>query len=318
MNLDKSQAYNNICIAGLGGVGGYYGGMIALNITTNYRDKRTVNFIARGEHLDAVKKGGLILKPWGGDPVKCVPNVVTDKVTDLAPLNLLIVAVKSYDLEAFITSVKDKITASTVIIPLMNGVDNAERIRKITNRGIILPTSVYISSKIEEPGVVAMMGSLSRIISGPDPENPDYESSEMINFFRSMGIKFIWDENPYGAIWKKYIFIAPSALLTAASGKTINGVISDPRLKEDFKGIMKEIRAIAVKKGIDMPEDSEEASVKVAENIDPEAKTSFQLDVEKGKRNTEIDALGYNIVRMGKETGIPTPVTEKVLLEIKL
>ncbi len=318
MNLDKSQAFNNICIAGLGGVGGYYGGMIAVNITPNFRDKRNVNFIARGAHLDAIKKNGLILKPWENQPVKCIPNVVTDKVTDLAPVNLLIVAVKSYDLEDMIGSLKDKILPNTVIIPLMNGVDNAERIRKIIPKGIILPSTVYISSKIEEPGVVAMMGGLSRIVSGPDPEHPEYDSGEITRFFRNMGINFVWDENPYGAIWKKYMFIAPCALLTAASGKTINGMINDPELRESFTGIMKEIRAIAEKLNINVPSDSEEKSVKIAENIDKDAKSSFQLDVEKKKGKTEIDSLGYYIVRKGKETGVATPVTEKVLLDIKL
>ena len=318
MNLDKSQAFNNICIAGLGGVGGYYGGMIAVNITPNYRDKRNVNFIARGAHLDAIKKNGLILKPWQNQPVKCVPNVVTDKVTDLAPINLLIVAVKSYDLEDMISSLKEKILPNTVIIPLMNGVDNAERIRKITNKGIILPSCVYISSKIEEPGVVTMMGAISRIVLGADPEHPEYDSGEIIRFFKNMGINIVWNENPYGEIWKKYMFISPCALLTAASGKTINGMINDPELRSSFMGIMKEIRDIAEKKNIAVPSDAEDKAVKIAENIDPEAKSSFQLDVEKGKGKTEIDALGYNIVRMGKETGIETPVTEKVLLDIKL
>lgn len=318
MNLDKSQAYNNICIAGLGGVGGYYGGMIAVNITPNFRDKRNVNFIARGAHLDAIKKNGLIIKPWKTQPVKCLPNVVTDKVTDLAPVNLLIVAVKSYDLEDMINSIKDKILSNTIIIPLMNGVDNVERIRRITSKGIILPSSVYISSKIEEPGVVTMMGGLSRIISGPDPEHTEYDGGEIMRFFKNMGINFVWDKNPNGAIWKKYMFIAPCALLTAASGKTINGVIKDTGLKESFFGIMKEIRAIAEKKNIDIPADAEEKSVKISENIDPEAKSSFQIDVEKAKGKTEIDALGYNIIKMGKETGVETPVTEKVLLDIKL
>ena len=318
MNLDNSKAFNNICIAGLGGVGGYYGGMIAVNITPNFRDKRNVNFIARGAHLDAIKKNGLIIKPWEGQPVKCLPNVATSKVTDLAPLNLLIIAVKSYDLEDLVDSLKDKILSNTIILPLMNGVDNAERIRKITSKGIILPSCVYISSKIEEPGVVTMMGGISRIVAGPDPEHPEYDSGEITRFFKNMGINFVWSDKPYESIWKKFMFIAPCALLTAASGKTINSMISDPELGESFTGIMKEIRAIAEKKNIDVPSDAEEKAVKIAENIDKDAKSSFQLDVEKGKNKTEIDALGYNIIRMGKETGVETPVTEKVLLDIKL
>ncbi len=317
MNLDRSEAFNHICIAGLGGVGGYFGGMIALNITGNFRDKRNVTFIARGAHLDAIKKNGLTVKPWGGDSINCIPNVVTDKVTDLPYINLLVLAVKGYDIEPMMESLKEKITEDTVIIPLLNGVGNEEKIRKVTPRGIILPTCVYISSKIEEPGVVALMGDISRIISGPDPDNPDYDKDEITAFFRNMGIKFIWDENPQVPIWKKFMFIAPAALITAANSVTINAISSDQALKQDFYDIMSEIRKIAEKKNIILPDDAEESSFKIAQNIDREAKTSFQLDIERGKKKIEIDTFGYSIVRMGKETGVGTSATERVLSKIK-
>lgn len=316
MNLDKSSAFNHICIAGIGGVGGFYGGIIALNITNNFRDKRDVTFIARGAHLEAIKKNGLTLNLWECDPVKCVPNVVTDKITDLTYINLLIIAVKGYDLEPVMEFLKDKISSDTVILPLMNGIGNEKKIREITPKGIILPACVYISAKIEKPGVVTLQGDISRIIAGPDPDNSDYDSNEIKEFFKKMGLKFIWNENPQLAIWKKYMFIAPAALITGANNVTIRGISENPTLKDDFYSIAGEIRAIAVANGIILPKEAEDDCFKIAENIDKDAKTSFQLDLENGKEQTEIDAFGYKIVRLGKEANIPTPVTERVLAEI--
>ena len=318
MNLDRSEAYNNICIAGVGGVGGYFGGIIALNITSNYKDKRNIIYIARGSHLEAIQKKGLIIKPFDGEPITCIPNVATQKVSDLNLINLLIVAVKGYDLEQMAESVKEKISSDTVIIPLLNGVGNEEKIRKIIPKGIILPTCVYISSKIEEPGVIKMMGNIARIVAGPDPENPEYDSCEIISFFKNMGIRFNWVENPQISIWQKYMFIAPAALITAANNITINAIVQNEDFKNDFCGIMAEIRKIAEKKNIFLPENAEADSLKIAEKIDKDAKTSFQLDIEKKKAKTEIDSLGYNIVRMGKEFSVDTPVTEKILLKIKI
>ncbi|MCL2481265.1 MAG: ketopantoate reductase family protein [Spirochaetaceae bacterium] len=318
MNLHKSDAYNNICIAGIGGVGGYFGGMIALNITSNYKDKRNVIFVARGAHLEAIQKNGLTIKPFEGEPITCMPNVATQKVSDLSILNLLIVAVKGYDLQQVVESLKEKISSDTVIIPLLNGVGNEEKIRKIIPKGIILPSCVYLSSKIEEPGVIKLMGNIGKIISGPDPLNSGYDSSEIISFFQNMGIKFDWVENPQIAIWKKYMFIAPAALITAANNITINGIVKSEDAKHDFCAIMAEIRKIAEKKNILLPQETEADSLKIAERIDKEAKTSFQLDVEKKKSKTEIDSLGYEIVRMGKELSVETPVTEKILLKIKI
>ncbi|MCL2706325.1 MAG: ketopantoate reductase family protein [Spirochaetaceae bacterium] len=318
MNLHKSDAYNNICVAGIGGVGGYFGGMIALNITGNYKDKRNIVFVARGAHLEAIQKNGLTIKPFDGEPITCMPNVATQKVSDLSILNLLIVAVKGYDLQQVVESLKEKISSDTVIMPFLNGVGNEEKIRKIIPKGIILPSCVYLSSKIEEPGVIKMMGNIARIVSGPDPQNSGYDSSEIISFFQNMGIKFNWVEDPQVAIWKKYMFIAPAALITAANNITINGIVQNEDFKQDFCAIMAEIRKIAEKKNILLPEDTEADSIKIAEKIDKDAKTSFQLDIEKKKSKTEIDAFGYEIVRMGKEFSVETPVTEKILLKIKI
>jgi len=317
MNLHRSEAHNNICVAGVGGVGGYFGGMIALNITSNYKDKRNIVFIARGAHLGAIQSKGLIIKAFGGDPITCIPNVATHKVSDLNLVNLLIIAVKSYDLAQMLESVKEKISTDTVIVPLLNGVGIEERIRKVIPRGIILPSCAYISSKIEEPGVIKMMGDIAKIVTGPDPLNLDYDSSEIISFFKNMGIKITWVENPQVAIWQKFMFIAPAALITAANNITINGIISSEDFKQDFFSIMAEIRKIAEKKNIILPENAEANSLKIAENIDKEAKTSFQLDIEKKKSQTEIDIFGYDIVRMGKETAVDTPVTEKLLAKLK-
>ncbi|MCL2294283.1 MAG: ketopantoate reductase family protein [Spirochaetes bacterium] len=318
MNLDKSSAYNNICIAGVGGVGGYFGGMIALNITSNFKDKRNIVFIARGAHLEAIQRNGLIIKPFEGDPIKCMPNVVTHKVKDLNLINLLIVAVKGYDLNEMIMSLKDKISTDTVIIPLLNGVGNDLKVRKIIPQGIILPGCAYLSSKIEEPGVIKVMSNIFRIVIGPDPLNPEYDSSEIIAFFKNMGIKIDWTESPQIAIWQKYLFIAPAALITAANNITINGIAHNEAFKQDFFAIMAEIRKIAEKKNIILPESAEAGALKIVENINKDAKSSFQLDVENKKPKTEIDAFGYDIIRMGKEVSVSTPATERVLSKIKL
>jgi len=318
MNLYRSDAYNNICIAGLGGVGGYFGGMIALNITGNYKDKRNVIFIARGAHLEAIQKNGLVIKPFDGEPITCMPNVATQKVSDLGMINLLIIAVKGYDLLDVAETFKEKISSDSIIIPLLNGVGNEEKIRKIIPKGIILPSCVYLSSKIEEPGVIKMMGNIARIVSGPDPLNPEYDHSEIMSFFQNIGIKFNWVEDPQVAIWKKYMFIAPAALITAANNITINDIVQNEDTKKDFCAIMAEIRKIAEKKNILLPDDTEADSLKIAEKIDKDAKTSFQLDIEKKKPKTEIDAFGYEIIRMGKELSVETPVAEKILLKIKI
>lgn len=311
MNLDKSSAYNTIVILGTGGVGGYFGGLFALNITSNFKDKRNIVFIARGAHLEAIKREGLTLKLYKQKPLKCIPNVITDHVLDLPYINFLLVAVKNYDLEDAIREVEPRLNSDTVIMPLLNGVDSYRRIKNIAEKSIVLPSCVYISSKIEKPGVVALMGDTAKIYSGPDPDRPGYDGQEIEDFFKNMGMKIYWNSKPFESIWRKYLFVAPFSLVTGATGKTMHEAFCDPELRGSLVKIMKEITAIAEKKGILLTNYDIEYALKIGENIAPDARSSFQIDIENKKSKIEIDAFGYTIMREGKENGISVPETEK-------
>ncbi len=316
MNLDKSAAYNNIVVMGLGGVGGYFGGMFALNITTNWRDKRDLTFIARGAHLEAIKANGLTLKLWKQDPVVCIPKMVTDSVLKLPYINFLLLAVKNYDLEDAIRQVEPRLNSDTVIMPLMNGVDVYDRIKELAPKSIVLPSCVYISSKIECPGVVKLQGDIVKVYSGQDPQRPDYDGQEIQAFFQNMGLKLYWNQNPFEPIWRKFLFVSPFALVTGATGKTIHEVWADPQLNADTLAIMNEIVAIAAKKGVILNSYDIDYAMRIGEHIDPAAKTSFQLDIENKKGRIELDALGGVIVKLGHELDVPTPETEKYLKKI--
>ena len=316
MNLDKSAAYNNIVVMGLGGVGGYFGGMFALNITTNWRDKRDLTFIARGAHLEAIKANGLTLKLWNQDPVVCIPKMVTDSVLKLPYINFLLLAVKNYDLEDALHQVESRLNSDTVIMPLMNGVDVYDRIKAIAKKSIVLPSCVYISSKIECPGVVKLQGDIVKVYSGPDPQRPDYDGAEIQAFFQNMGLKLYWNANPFEPIWRKFLFVSPFALVTGATGKTMHQVWEDPELNASLLTIMSEIQAIAAKRGINLTSYDIDYAMRIGENIHPAAKTSLQLDIENKKGRMELEALGGVLVKLGNECGVPTPETEKFIKKI--
>ena len=301
---------------GLGGVGGYFGGMFALNITTNWRDKRDLTFIARGAHLEAIKANGLTLKLWNQDPVVCIPKMVTDSVLKLPYINFLLLAVKNYDLEDALHQVESRLNSDTVIMPLMNGVDVYDRIKAIAKKSIVLPSCVYISSKIECPGVVKLQGDIVKVYSGPDPQRPDYDGQEIQAFFQNMGLKLYWNANPFEPIWRKFLFVSPFALVTGATGKTMHQAWEDPELNASLLTIMSEIQAIAAKRGINLTSYDIDYAMRIGENIHPAAKTSLQLDIENKKGRMELEALGGVLVKLGNECGVPTPETEKFIKKI--
>jgi 2-dehydropantoate 2-reductase len=316
---DKENLYslNNIWIYGVGGVGGYFGGKLAYSIKRNHETDKRVFFIARGEHLDAINQDGLILNTAEQNGIRCIPYQATDKIETVPDPDLCLLCVKSYDLDSTVRSLAGKVKDKTIVIPLLNGIDIHERVRTILKAGMVLPACAYVGTHIEIPGTVTQKGAPGIILCGNDPAFKNFSYEPLITLFNDGNIKFNWVDDPFPAIWEKFIFISAFGLVTAYSEKTLGEVTADNRLQGLVEKIMDEIVAIAEKKGISLPAGIVETSIGKAKNFPFETKTSYQRDVEtKGKRN-EGDLFGGTIIRMGKKLGVPTPITESIYREIE-
>ncbi len=199
--MNQARSYR-VCILGMGGVGGYFGGLMASKMEEeNWQDE--VFFIARGEHLDEMRRKGLILNTSGRQGIICRPALATDKAEEIPSPEILLVCVKSYDLEDAIRSMSGKIEKETVIIPLLNGVDICERIRSVTRKGVLLAACAYVGTHIEKPGVVTQKGVEGVILCGRNFDSQEFDPAGIIGFFQRMGIRFQWMDDPYPAIWEK-------------------------------------------------------------------------------------------------------------------
>ena len=115
--------------------------------------------MARGNHLDEIKKNGLTLKTSEGETLICKPTLASNNIDDFPTPQLCLICVKSYDLDQLIENMKEKLSDNTIIIPLMNGIDIYERIRKNLKKSIVLPSCVYVGSHIENQGLVIQSGN---------------------------------------------------------------------------------------------------------------------------------------------------------------
>jgi 2-dehydropantoate 2-reductase len=308
---------DSIWVYGVGGVGGYFGGKIARAVAARGPSPGKVFFIARGPHLEEIRKKGLILNTSDQMGMICKPEQATDNADELPFPDLCLICVKSYDLDHVVRKLTDKIKNETVVIPLLNGVDIYERVRSILHRGVVLPACVYVGTHIEEPGVVTQKGGDGTILCGADPAVPGLDYGPVVQLLGEAGISFQWRDDPYAAIWEKYIFIAPFGLVTALFRKTLGEVFGDQALRELVRSIMTEIALLARKKGIELAEDVVDTSLAKAGNFPFETKTSFQRDVETKGRRSEADLFGGTIIRTGKALGIETPVTRSVYVRLQ-
>ena len=309
-----SKKIKSVCVYGIGGVGGYFCGKIAHEISKGNRAIQ-VYFIGRGEHLKAVQQHGLNLIT-DKEKFLCFPNIATDNIRHIPTPDLYLLCVKGYDLDNAAASISKNISADTIILPLLNGVDIYERIRTSLQKAIVSPASVYVSSSIEKPGSIRQKGPEGHIVFGKDPKHLSYNYKYLIEFFNEMGISNTWHDNPYPAIWEKYIFITAFSLMTAYSGKTIGGVLADDKLKRMTENIMKEVVLIGKAKNIDFEQDIVEKTIQKTQDFPYETKTSFQRDYEKGKTRHEGDIFGGTLIYLAKEHNILIPTITEVYGEL--
>ena len=315
---DYFPQIKRVCIFGVGGVGGYFGGKIAGAISNRQSSELEVYFVARGEHLKAIKQCGLTIKTPEGIMSAVKPALATGDISEIPPPDLILLCVKSYDLYRAITSIKPIVKHNTVIIPLLNGIDISERIREILDTGIILPACLYLGTHIESPGVINQSGGNGVIIFGPDKKIPEYHGENVKAFFEKTGVKFEWHDDPLPLLWEKYIFIAAFGLVSAFTDKSLGAIMEDDKLRKIVRDVMAEIYTLSRMKAVRLPEDIIEKSMKKAGEFPYEARTSYQRDVAVKGRFNEGDLFGGTIIRAGKALGFPTPVTESIYRQIEL
>ncbi|MFX1518707.1 MAG: ketopantoate reductase family protein [Promethearchaeota archaeon] len=301
-----------IAIIGIGGVGGYYGGKLAQKYgTTGGHD---VFFVARGEHLAKIKKNGLKVITQEEGEFTAIPTIATDNPKDLGLVDLVLFCVKTYDLETATQQLIDNIHEKTVVVTVLNGVDNADRLRTIMTRGTVLNGCVYISSVIQAPGVIRQVGGPRKLIFGPENNDPKrYRYIE--DLLRDADIRAELVDDISVQVWTKYIFIGPLATIDSLLRKPLGAIIEDEKNKQMLKELMEEVNLIAKKRGIILPEDIISSSLEKVSSFPYETTTSMQRDFE-SRRKTELETFTGYIVRSGKKLGIATPLHQEAYNEL--
>lgn len=299
----------------MGGVGGYFG--FKINQANEISRKYTVSFVARGETYEKVKDNGLtLLSPEHANP-QTHPDTIVQNIREIENPDLVLICVKEYDLENVCKQLLPVINENTVLLPMMNGADIYDRIRKIIPEHTVLPTCIYVASHIKERGTVEHKGKAGKMIVGRDPEHFSTSVEWITDLLSESKIDFDFKDNSLTDIWTKFIFIASFGLVTAKYNSSIGAVCTDEQQRNEAAEIMKEIKLIAAKKGIDLQEDIISATFEKASTFPFETPTSLQLDVNSGKKDNELELFAGAVLKYGAELGIETPFTQKIYTGIK-
>ena len=287
----------NIVVIGAGGVGGYFGGKLT-------QAGFNVTFVVRGKTFEAIKAAGLQVKSINGDFL-VHPNFVED-IGEIKNPDLIILGVKSWQVDTIAEALKSVINNGTMVLPLQNGADNADRLRAILPNENVLAGLCKIVSKIEAPGVINHFVFKPEIVFG-EYDNTKTERVEKVKgLFDKAGFKNAISDDIHLDIWKKYLFITT----ISGIGAITRSVFGDIRADEDLRQIMyqtaNEIVAIANAKGINLTNTDIEKTLHVIDNLNYDTTASMQRDVMEG-RPSELENFNGYIVRQGKVLHISTP-----------
>ena len=301
-----------ILVMGSGGVGAYYGGLLA-------QQGNDVTFIARGSHLRALQEKGLQVKSVHGD-FNIVPAKATENPDEVGAVDLILFCVKTYHTGEALKAIQPAIGRQTTVMSLQNGIDAAEQIGNVVGVEHVLGGATYLSSALEAPGVVKQVSQFRRIVFGELDGSISQRVQSIEQALKSAGVTVEIAENISKVLWTKYVFISSASGFGSLTRLPLGDFRSAPETREMILGLMREAEAVARALGVALDADVVEKSLKFMDDAAPHIKASMQLDVEAGRR-TEIEAIIGAIGRKGRETGIPTPVADFIyaaLLPVEL
>lgn len=291
-------------IIGAGGTGGCLGFFLK-------KAGKDVTLIARGKHLEAIRKNGLtIQKLWDESretlPVKACTAEEYKEIPDV-----ILVCVKGYSMDETVPTIKKIAGKETVVIPILNIYGTGGRLQKKLPELTVTDGCIYVSANIMEPGVILQHGKILRVVFGA--RKPEEETEKMREVAKDMvtnDLEVILSENIRRDAMVKFSYVSP----IGAAGLYCNAVAADfqreGEQREMFRALIREIVALSHAMGIEFEEDLVERNLKILASLSPEATTSMQRDVIEGKRS-EMDGLVYEVVRMGREYKVSMPQYEK-------
>ena len=288
-----------IAVVGAGGTGGYFGGLLA-------RAGDDVTFIARGAHLEALRARGLTLESSLAGTFT-VPVQATDDPRGVGPVDTILFCVKTYDTDAAAASVRPLIQPETMLLSLQNGVDNEERIARLSGHPSGMGAVAYVVSAIKAPGLVAQTAGPGKIVLGELGGGESARTERLRDALQGAGIAAEVHPDIRVVLWQKFLFICAFSGVTALTRLPIGTVLADPVTYALFRGTSEEVEAVARAGGIDLPADCVEQAITQAAAVEPWGRGSLYGDLAGGRR-LELESLNGEVVRLGRERGIETPL----------
>ena len=297
-----------IGVMGTGGVGGYFGGLLA-------RDGHNVTFVARGPHLAAIQASGLRVES-ANDGTFVAPGLAVDDASGCGAQDLVLFNVKMYHNAQAIEACRPMVGPDTVVLTLQNGIDNGEQLAEAFGAGRVMIGSAYMEGRVSAPGVVTQAGPGTANFGEMQP-GLTQRGQDLLQVFQHAGWRVELQENMPGMLWQKFAYIAGSAAVNAAIYNSVYEEIRTvPETRALVRGAIEEALAVGRARGAPIMEDSLDWAMRSLDGFPAQGRASLTKDFLEG-RPVELEGLTGTLVRMGREAGVPTPINDGLYAILK-
>lgn len=291
-----------IAIMGSGGLGGYFGARLV-------QGGADVHFVARGRHLEAMRRDGLRIE--GPEPLHVKDLHVTDDPAQIGVVDLVMLCVKLWDTEQAIAQVRPLVGPDTAIVSFQNGVLKDQYLRAAFDARQLMGGVGYVATTIEAPGVIRQTGPMQRLLFGEFDGSRSARGQAFLAACLAGGIKAELSPDIVREIWQKYVFLVGLSGTTTTMRRTIGPIRSNPQTRAFLRDVMREVVAVGRAHGVHLPEDYAEAGLQRADDVSPDMTSSMHHDLERGNR-LEVRWLAGGVVELGRARDVPTPLNRAI------
>ena len=297
-----------IAVIGSGGVGGLFGAALA-------RARADVTFVARGAHLEAMRANGLRVMGPRGD-IHIHPCKATDDPAGIGVVDVVLFCVKLWDVESAGAAIKGLIGPNTMVIPLQNGIDAADRLIPILGRDAVMGGVAQMSAAIERPGVIRQTGTFMSIVFGELDGRKSERAAAFLSMCQKAGFDAALTDAIQTALWEKFVLLAVNSSVVSVIRLPFGKLRDDADVFALFSASFAEAIAIGRALGVKLRPDLQAQLENRVRNFPPEMKPSMTVDLERGNR-LELPWLGGKLVALGKELDVPTPTLSVICAALK-
>lgn len=290
-----------IAIFGTGGAGGYFGGKLV-------QGGEEVVFVARGEHLRAIRENGLYIDSVDG-PFTVSPSRATDDPAQAGPADVVIVGVKAWQVSEAAEAMRPLVGPETFVVPLQNGVEAPSNLAAVLDEAHVLGGLARVFSFVVSPGRIRHLGGPSKITFGELDNRRSDRAARFLEVLTRAGVTAEIPPDIHAALWEKFLFIVS----LGGVGAVTRVPLGVTRALSETRGMlmqgMREIEAVARARNLPLPHDIVARTMAFVDTLPSDGTFSLQRDIAAG-RPSELEAWNGAVVRLGKQAGVATPLHE--------